>query len=160
MTGVQTCALPICFPVTIGVVEVDNNFNPLSLKEKPTHPKSNLAITGIYKYPNSVVSIAESLKPSARGELEITDINVHYLKTTSLLVYPLGRGTAWLDTGTPDSLADASEFVRIIERRQGLKIACLEEIAFSMGLINRRKLKDAITKYGKSSYGDYLRRLV
>lgn len=147
-------------PCRYGVVSLDEQGRPKVIIEKPTKSKSNIAVTGLYHYPWDVVRLAKRLKPSSRGELEITDINSRYIGLHRLQVKQLGRGTAWLDTGTPDSLADASEFVRIIEKRQGLKIACIEEIVYSMGLINKQQLQDNISRYGKSPYGDYLRRLV
>ena len=130
-----------------------------SLEEKPANPKSNYAIPGIYFYDETVVTRARSLKPSPRGELEITDLNRLYLEAGKLRVELLGRGTAWLDTGTHDSLLEAAQFVSVIENRQGLKIACLEEIAFRKGWIDRAGLDANITRLGKSSYGAYLRRL-
>ena len=142
-----------------GVVEFAADGRVLSLEEKPAHPKSNYAIPGIYFYDRDVVRLARSLKPSKRGELEITDLNRLYLEAGKLHVELLGRGTAWLDTGTHDSLLDAAQFVHVIENRQGLKIACLEEIAWRQGWINRSELEANITRLGKSSYGHYLRRI-
>ena len=147
-------------PKAYGVVEFAPDGRVLSIEEKPASPKSNYAVPGLYYYPNDVVARARSLKPSKRGELEITDLNRLYLETNSLRVELLGRGTAWLDTGTHDSLLDAAQFVNVIENRQGLKIACLEEIAFTSGWINREQLEKQIAHLGKSSYGAYLKRLL
>ena len=146
-------------PERYGVVEFDASGKAVSLEEKPTHPKSNYAVVGLYFYPNDVVDVAASLKPSARGEYEITDVNRYYLEQNRLCVSRFGRGMAWLDTGTHDSLADATSFVRAIEERQGLRIACIEEIAFSNGWIDRVQLDVLIASYGKSTYGAYLRTL-
>jgi glucose-1-phosphate thymidylyltransferase len=142
-----------------GVVEFAPDGRVLSLEEKPAQPKSNYAIPGIYFYDREVVRLSRCLKPSKRGELEITDLNRLYLEAGRLHVEVLGRGTAWLDTGTHDSLLDAAQFVHVIENRQGLKIACLEEIAWRQGWIDRAGLEANITRLGKSSYGDYLRRI-
>jgi len=147
-------------PTAYGVVEFSRDGQVLSLEEKPTHPKSNFAIPGIYYYDNKVVSRARSLKPSSRGEYEITDLNRLYLEAGTLHVEILGRGTAWLDTGTHDSLIDAAQFVSVIESRQGLKIACLEEIAWRQSWIDRAKLESQIKSLGKSSYGAYLKALI
>ncbi len=147
-------------PKSYGVVEFAPDGRVLSLEEKPAHPKSNYAIPGIYFYDRDVVALARSLKPSKRGELEITDLNRLYLEAGRLQVELLGRGTAWLDTGTHDSLLEAAQFVSVIENRQGLKIACLEEIAWRQGWIDRATLDANIAKLGKSSYGAYLRRLL
>lgn len=146
-------------PERFGVVEFDNDFKAISLEEKPVTPKSSYAITGLYFYDNEVVKIAKSIKPSERGELEITDINLHYLNNGNLNVEVLGRGFAWLDTGTHNSLIEAGQFVQTVENRQGLKIACLEEIAFNQGWINRDQLILQAKKYLKTSYGEYLLRL-
>ncbi|MSU51173.1 MAG: glucose-1-phosphate thymidylyltransferase [Opitutus sp.] len=146
-------------PKSYGVVEFATDGRVLSLEEKPAQPKSNYAIPGIYFYDASVVRRARSLKPSKRGELEITDLNRLYLESGQLQVEILGRGTAWLDTGTHDSLLEAAQFVSVIENRQGLKIACLEEIAWRKGWIDRAGLDANIAKLGKSSYGAYLRRI-
>lgn len=143
-------------PEQYGVVEFDAGWNVLSLEEKPLNPKSNYAVPGIYFYDDQVVEITKSLRPSARGELEITDLNRHYLERGGLRVEILGRGTTWLDTGTPDSLADATQFVQVIQQRQGLKIACPEEIAFMQGRIDRVRLAESVSKYAKTSYGEYL----
>jgi len=146
-------------PKSYGVVEFADDGRVVSLEEKPTQPKSNYAIPGIYFYDGKVVEISRRLKPSKRGELEITDLNQLYLDAGKLHVELLGRGTAWLDTGTHDSLLDAAQFVHVIENRQGLKIACLEEIAFRKGWIDRAGLDANIAKLGKSAYGAYLRRI-
>jgi len=147
-------------PKSYGVVEFAANGRVLSIEEKPAHPKSNYAVPGLYFYDRDVVAHARALQPSARGELEITDLNRRYLEAGRLHVELLGRGTAWLDTGTHDSLLDAAQFVNVIENRQGLKIACLEEIAFGRGWINRAQLAAQIERLGKSNYGAYLRRLL
>ncbi len=146
-------------PSAYGVVEFDAGSRAISLEEKPSAPKSNHAIPGLYFYDEQVVEFASSLKPSARGELEITDLNRLYLDRNELRVELLGRGTAWLDTGTHESLLDAAEFVRVIEKRQGLKIACLEEIALRQGWLDQAGLTAAIERLGKSNYGEYLSRL-
>ncbi len=146
-------------PHRYGVVEFDQNNNVISIEEKPAAPKSNYAIVGLYIYDNNVVEIAKSLKPSARGELEITDLNVEYLKRKKLKVELFGRGDAWLDTGTPQSLLDASTFIGAIERRQGLKVACIEEIAYLMNYIDRGQLKIAIDKLPVCSYREYLNKV-
>lgn len=147
-------------PERYGVAEFDANGNCLSIEEKPAHPKSNYAVVGLYFYPNSVVKIAKTIKPSARGELEITTVNQDYLKQGRLKVQTLQRGFAWLDTGTHDSLSEASTFIEVIEKRQGLKIACLEEIAFKSGWINANKLKAVAQPMLKNDYGKYLMNLV
>ena len=146
-------------PEQYGVVEFDPDGRVVSLEEKPSKPKSNYAVPGIYFYDKNVVATAKSLRPSARGELEITDLNRLYLERGELRVELLGRGTTWLDTGTPDSLADATQFVQVIQQRQGLKIACPEEIAFFQGRIDRALLNESISKYGGTPYGDYLKSL-
>jgi glucose-1-phosphate thymidylyltransferase len=143
-------------PERYGVVEIDAQGQPLSIVEKPKEPRSNLAVTGLYFYDNSVLDVAENLRPSPRGELEITDVNRIYLERGELSVEIMGRGFAWLDTGTHDSLLEASQFVEILERRQGLKIACPEEIAYKKGFITRESLIDSAGRYGKSGYGKYL----
>ena len=145
-------------PERYGVVELDSNGHSISIEEKPTRPKSNYAVTGLYFYPNDVVSIAKSIKPSARGELEITSVNETYLRQNRLKVSTLARGFAWLDTGTHDSLSEASTFIEVIEKRQGLKIACLEDIAFSNGWINAEKLRAIAEPMKKNQYGQYLLR--
>lgn len=144
-------------PERFGVVEFGGNGQVLSLEEKPQEPKSNYAVTGLYFYDNNVVEYAKSLKPSARGELEITDLNKIYLEKGQLDVITLGRGYGWLDTGTVDSLSEASEYVRVIENRQGLKIACLEEISYKNGWIDKETLLESANQYGKSPYGKHLK---
>lgn len=147
-------------PERFGVVEMDTNGAVVSLEEKPCKPKSNLAATGLYFYDNTAIEIAKSLKPSPRGELEITDVNIAYLKAGKLRSQSLGRGFAWLDTGTHDSLVEASSFVQIIELRQGYKIACLEEIAYHNGWIDKGQLLQRAESLSKSGYGQYLRQLL
>lgn len=146
-------------PERYGVAEFDDNGKCLSIEEKPEHPKSNYAVVGLYFYPNSVVKIAKNIKPSARGELEITTVNQEYLKQKNLMVRTLQRGFAWLDTGTHDSLSEASTFIEVIEKRQGLKVACLEEIAFKKGWITADQLKELAKPMIKNEYGQYLLRL-
>ena len=144
-------------PERYGIVEFDKTGNVLSVEEKPEHPKSRYAITGLYFYDNKVVQIAKSIKPSGRGELEITDVNREYLAQKKLRVELLGRGYAWLDTGTHESLLEAGEFIATIEKRQGLKMACIEEIAYKSGYIDKQKLLKAADSHRKNSYGDYLK---
>ena len=143
-------------PERYGVAEFDSEGNCLSIEEKPTHPKSNYAVVGLYFYPNSVVEIAKHIKPSARGELEITTVNQEYLTQQKLKVQTLQRGFAWLDTGTHDSLSEASTFIEVIEKRQGLKVACLEEIAFKQGWITQTQLAEIAKPMAKNDYGKYL----
>ncbi len=147
-------------PERYGVAEFDADGNCLSIEEKPQNPKSNYAVVGLYFYPNSVVEIAKNIKPSARGELEITSVNQEYLKRGSLKVQTLQRGFAWLDTGTHDSLSEASTFIEVIEKRQGLKVACLEEIAYKRGWITAEKLRQTAAPMAKNGYGQYLLKLV
>lgn len=146
-------------PERYGVVEFDGNMKAISIEEKPKHPKSNYAVPGLYFYDNEVVSIAKALRPSPRGELEITDVNNTYLKKGKLMVAPMGRGTAWLDTGTFDSLLQAANFVQVIEQRQGLKIGCIEEIAYRLGFIDQKQLLELAKPLEKSGYGQYLKHL-
>ena len=155
-TGATIFAYHVTDPQRFGVVEFDKNGAALSIEEKPLRPKSNYAVTGLYFYDNSVVEIAKQLRPSARNELEITDINNAYLQRKQLQVQLLGRGFAWLDTGTHDSLLDAGQFVNTIEKRQGLKVACLEEIAFRQGWLSADELKAQAAKLQKTNYGQYL----
>lgn len=147
-------------PERYGVAEFDAEGNCLSIEEKPVHPKSNYAVVGLYFYPNSVLDIAAAVKPSARGELEITSVNQEYLQRGALKVQTLGRGFAWLDTGTHDSLAEASIFVEVIEKRQGLKIACLEGIAYRKGWISREKMEEIARPMLKNQYGQYLMKVI
>ena len=147
-------------PERYGVAEFDRDGNCLSIEEKPQHPKSNYAVVGLYFYPNSVVNVAENIKPSARGELEITTVNQEYLSRGTLKVQPLPRGFAWLDTGTHDSLAEASIYVEVLEKRQGLKIACLEGIAYRQGWISREKMEEVARPMIKNGYGKYLMKVI
>ena len=160
LQGAVIFAYAVSDPERYGVVEFDANYNAVSLEEKPLQPKSNYAVPGLYFYDNSVVQIASDLQPSARGEYEITDINKIYLQNKNLRVAVLDRGFAWLDTGTFDSLSDASEYVRVVEKRQGLKIGCPEEIAWRMGFINREQLNNLAGELKKSGYGEYLRKIL
>ncbi|MFH1000382.1 MAG: glucose-1-phosphate thymidylyltransferase RfbA [Bacteroidota bacterium] len=153
-------AYQVTDPERYGVVEFDENMKALSLEEKPKNPKSNYAVPGLYFYDNSVVEVAKNIKPSARGEYEITDVNKHYLKIGKLSVSLLGRGTAWLDTGTFTSLNEASQFVEVIENRQGMMISNIEEIAYRMGFIDAIQLRKLAEPLQKSGYGDYLLRLL
>ncbi len=147
-------------PERYGVAEVDSEGNVLSIEEKPAHPKSNYAVTGLYFYPNKVVQVAKGIRPSARGELEITDVNKAFLSGGNLRLEQLGRGFAWLDTGTHDSLAEASTFVEVIEKRQGLKIACLEGIAYRNGWIDEEKMRELAQPMLKNQYGQYLLKVI
>lgn len=147
-------------PERFGVVEFDENFNAVSIEEKPENPKSNYAVTGLYFYDNRVCELAKQVKPSARGELEITTLNQMYLEDGSLNVVTLGRGYAWLDTGTMESLFEASEFVRAVERSQGLSVSVIEEIAFENGWISKDRLLESAERYGKSVYGQHLKKVV
>lgn len=158
--GGYVFAYEVSDPERYGVVEFNASQMVISIEEKPARPKSNYAVPGLYFYDNSVVKIAKELKPSARGEYEITDVNKEYLQRNQLHVSVLDRGTAWLDTGTFDSLSDASEFVRVIEKRQGTKIGCIEEIAFRMGYINKHKLQEHADALMKSGYGIYLEQVI
>ena len=147
-------------PERFGVVEFDKNFNALSIEEKPAHPRSNYAVTGLYFYDNDVVRIAETIKPSARGELEITSVNNEYLKLGKLKVERLGRGYAWLDTGTHEAMLDAGNFIRTIETRQGLQVACLQEIAYMNGWMTREQVRESCRDLLKTEYGQYLMRMI
>lgn len=158
--GAVIFAYPVSDPERYGVVTFDENMRALEIIEKPSQPKSNYAVPGLYFYDNSVIDIARSLKPSARGEYEITDVNKIYLDQGKLHVKIFGRGAAWLDTGTFDSLHDATEFVRIIEKRQGLKIGCIEEVAYRMGYITAAELHNQAQPLLKSGYGQYLMKLL
>ena len=157
--GAAIFAYPVSDPERYGVVEFDKDLKAISIEEKPVAPKSNFAVPGLYFYDNSVVEIAKNIAPSPRGEYEITDVNREYLKKGTLHVGVMDRGMAWLDTGTFDSLSDASEFVRVIEKRQDTKIGCIEEIAYRMGFINHDELMVLAEKYIKSGYGMYLKKL-
>jgi glucose-1-phosphate thymidylyltransferase len=159
-TGATVFAYHVQDPERYGVVSFDENHRAISIEEKPKNPKSNCAVTGLYFYDSQVVDIAANLQPSQRGELEITDLNRVYLERGQLSVETMGRGFAWLDTGTPDSLLDAAEFVRILEKRQGFKIASPEEIAYRGGFISAAELEKAISRLGKSDYGNYLRTIL
>jgi glucose-1-phosphate thymidylyltransferase len=157
--GAAIFAYEVNDPERYGVVEFDEHFKAISIEEKPLQPKSNYAVPGLYFYDNDVVKIAKSIKPSPRGEYEITDVNRVYLENGKLKVGVMNRGTAWLDTGTFDSYSDACEFVRVIEKRQSQKIGCIEEVAYRMGYINKEQLLKLADVYQKSGYGEYLRRI-
>lgn len=159
-SGATVFAYPVHDPERYGVVEFDDNGAAISLEEKPAKPKSRYAVTGLYFYDNKVVEMAKNLKPSARGELEITDLNRIYLEAGNLQVEVMGRGMAWLDTGTHDSLLEAGSFIQTIEKRQGLKVACPEEIAYRMGFIDATQVKVLAKKYAKNGYGQYLRQML
>lgn len=158
--GGYVFAYKVSDPERYGVVEFDDEMNAISIEEKPKQPKSNFAVPGLYFYDNDVIKIARNLKPSARGEYEITDVNKVYLEKGKLKVCVLDRGTAWLDTGTFESLNDASEFVRVIEKRQGTKIGCIEEVAYRMNYINQEQLLKLSVQLDKSGYGSYLKKLI
>jgi glucose-1-phosphate thymidylyltransferase len=160
VNGAAIFAYKVADPERYGVVEFDTDFKAVSIEEKPQQPKSNYAVPGLYFYDNSVVEIAKNIKVSPRGEFEITDVNKYYLESGKLSVGVMDRGTAWLDTGTFDSLSDATEFVRVIEKRQDTKIGCIEEIAYTQGFINAEELAVIAKKYIKSGYGQYLLKLV
>ncbi|SJZ33878.1 glucose-1-phosphate thymidylyltransferase RfbA [Sediminibacterium ginsengisoli] len=159
INGAAVFAYEVADPERYGVVEFDENYKAVSIEEKPASPRSSYAVPGLYFYDNDVVAIAKSIEPSARGEYEITTVNNEYLQRGTLQVGIMGRGTAWLDTGTFDSLSDACEFVRVIEKRQSQKIGCIEEVAYRMGYIDRTQLNKLADIYAKSGYGEYLRRI-
>jgi glucose-1-phosphate thymidylyltransferase len=162
--GANNNAVVFCYyvnaPEHYGVVEFDSNKKVISIEEKPTSPKSNYAVSGLYFYPNDVITVAKNQKPSPRGELEITDVNKTYLELSRLQVEHMGRGYAWLDTGTHDSLLEASQFVQTLEKRQGMKISCIEEIAFRMGYISKNKLLKLGNELANNQYGQYLLKIV
>ncbi|MEP6683009.1 MAG: glucose-1-phosphate thymidylyltransferase RfbA [Parafilimonas sp.] len=157
--GAAIFAYEVSDPERYGVVEFDDDFKALSIEEKPKAPKSNYAVPGLYFYDNEVINVAKNIEPSPRGEYEITDVNKVYLNNGKLKVGVMNRGVAWLDTGTFDSLSDASEFVRVIEKRQSQKIGCIEEVAFRMGFINHAQLMKLAEYYSKSGYGEYLKKI-
>lgn len=159
-SGATIFAYQVRDPERYGVIEFDENGKAISLEEKPKNPRSSFAVPGLYFYDNQVVNIAKSLKPSARGELEITDINRHYLERGKLSVLQFGRGTAWLDAGTHESLLQASTFIQVVEERQGIMISCPEEIAYRMGFIDREQFLESAKKYESNSYGEYLMRFI
>jgi glucose-1-phosphate thymidylyltransferase len=159
-TGATIFGYQVNDPQRYGIVEFDKEGNAISIEEKPKEPKSNFAVPGLYIYNHEVVGIAKNLKPSGRGELEITDVNKEYLRREKLRVEKIGRGIAWLDTGTPEALLQASNFFGVIEERQGLKVACIEEIAFKMGFINQREFENLIESIPKSLYREYLERFL
>lgn len=158
--GGTVFAYHVSDPERYGVVEFDENMRAISIEEKPEHPKSNYAVPGLYFYDNSIVEVAANIKPSKRGEYEITDVNKHYLEQGKLNVCVIDRGTAWLDTGTFSSLIEANQFVQVVEERQGLKIGCIEEIAYNMGFINKAELEKVAEPLLKSGYGEYLMKLI
>jgi glucose-1-phosphate thymidylyltransferase len=158
--GGSIFAYPVANPKRYGVVEFDSNYKAISIEEKPENPKSKYAVPGLYFYDNSVIEVAKNLEPSPRGEYEITDVNQYYLKNNQLNVLVLGRGVAWLDTGTHQSMMQASNFIQTIEERQGFKIGCIEEIAYEKGFISAEELEREAQKYIKSGYGQYLLRLL
>ena len=158
--GGYVFAYRVSDPERYGVVEFDRNKKAISIEEKPKIPKSNYAVPGLYFYDNKVIDIAKNLKPSGRGEYEITDVNKHYLEAGKLKVAVMGRGVAWLDTGTHDSLMQAGQFIQVIEKRQGLKIGCIEEVAYNMGFIDDEQMLRLAKKYEKSGYGEYLKAIM
>ena len=158
--GGYVFAYRVSDPERYGVVEFDRNKKAISIEEKPENPKSNYAVPGLYFYDNKVIDIAKNLKPSGRGEYEITDVNKHYLEAGKLKVAVMGRGVAWLDTGTHDSLMQAGQFIQVIEKRQGLKIGCIEEVAYNMGFIDDEQMLRLAKKYEKSGYGEYLKAIM
>jgi len=160
INGAVVFGYPVSDPERYGVIEVDGNGRAINIEEKPVRPRSNLAVTGLYFYDNRVIEIAESIKPSARGELEITDVNREYMEEGELVVNTLSRDVAWFDAGTQDSLMDSAQFVQTIERRQGLKISCPEEVAFRKGFINAEELKSLAVAIPQNEYGSYLMRLL
>ncbi len=159
-SGATIFGYQVSDPERYGVIEFDENGKAISIEEKPKKPKSNYAVPGLYVYDNKVIEISKNLKPSWRGELEITDVNMEYLKLGELKVEKIGRGVAWLDTGTPEALLKASNFFGVIEDRQGLKVACIEEIAFTKGFITKEQFKDLINQIPKSMYRDYLEKVL